>query len=154
VKTFEIIINKTEVSPKSSDSLKSSPKISRRYEQTRTSPIESSRSVSRSINPLHLKGLISTIMNRNLGIKVHEETCSPENSKTAKYFRLKEKRDHSRKKNDVIIDFITDPLHYKSEYLTYLFDVGKNVLMEKYIGQNLLKKRKQMKFLNGFNKLK
>ena len=152
-RTLEIILKKPEFSQNSPDSFRSTPKTSRKLKIFKELPPGTSRSLSRSANPERVKELISNLMNRKLGIKVLDEVCTPQNTNIAKFYQLREKRDLVKIKNDGTVGFITDPLHYKSEYLNYLFDVGKNVLMEKYIGQNLLKKRKQMKFLNGFNKL-
>jgi hypothetical protein len=152
-RTLDILLKKPEIYHNSPDSPKSSPKTSKNQKFFKDFSPESSRMLTKSVDPVRIKGLISNLMNRNLGIRVQDEICTPRNRNISRFYELRGKRDNIKIKRDEIVGFITDPLHYKSEYLSYLFDVGKNVLMEKYIGQNLLKKRKQMKFLNGFNKL-
>ena len=152
-RTLDILLKKPEIFQLSPDSLKSSPKASKKQNFFKDFSPESSRMLAKSVDPVRIKTLISNLMNRNLGIKVQDEICTPRKRNIAKFYELRGKRDQVKIKNNEIVGYVADPLLYKSEYYSYLFDVSKNVLMEKYIGQNLLKKRKQMKFLNGFNRL-
>ena len=92
-------------------------------------------------------------MTRNLGIKEKEEEFTPGTSNLSNFFKIKAKKDEIKAKKSQNVPLVFNPDYYKPEYVEYITDVSRNVVMEKYIGQNFQKKRKQAVFLNRFGRV-
>lgn len=107
----------------------------------------------RTEKSVNLTNLISTLMTKYLGIKEKDEQSVPGMQDKFKYFELKKKKRRLQEKKAENSVLIFNPDYYKKEFIGYFNDVGRTVEMEKYIGQNLLKKRKQITFLNRLGRV-
>lgn len=130
------------------ESLKSTSSDSKKLHPTRFANSRLSKDNARTEKSINLTSLISTLMTKYLGIKEKDDQSKPGTPDSSKYFELKEKKKRLQQKKAENTVLIFNPDYYKRDYIGYFTDVGRTVEMEKYIGQNLLKKRKQTAFLN------
>jgi hypothetical protein len=135
------------------ESSKSSPGSPKIFSSFNSNYVRQGQSSARTAKSIKLSSLISTLMTRNLGIKEKEEAFTPGTSNLSNFFKIKAKKDDIKAKKSLNVQLVFNPDYYKPEYVEYITDVGRNVVMEKYIGQNFQKKRKQVIFLNRFGRV-
>jgi hypothetical protein len=110
-----------------------------------------SRSEDRSIRNRYLSSMISRLMTKNLGIKYKIESETVFETNTQKYFKLREKKRKIKLKreNPEVVDLYTDdPEYLKYESKDFSPNLGSSMTIQRYMGQNAMKKRKQTRFMS------
>lgn len=99
--------------------------------------------------------MISSLITKKLGIKFKSEHESVTDSNTQKFFKLREKKTNIKikKKNPEEVKLFTkEPEYLKYDSREFSPNLGNMLTIQRYIGQNMVRMRRQNRFASRLAK--